>query len=494
MIIKKIKELCVCILIVTFILTSLDASPVYAIPSNCTSGAFLGFDQNIDTSITNNPNYADQVKIVSFDLCNFNGQNDDTSISGISVPVMRALGKDIYISASMPNPAGGGCNSLMSDADFDILSSTKIQDINTTSSTLLQNYKAMVVKISDILSSYGNNQNVYFRPFQEMNASWFWWGDKDSNEFKNLWINLHDYLVSDNVGCRDLSWLKFCYAANIGDNANTYYPGSNYVDVVGVDGYSDDPANDASIKLVYAQLVGGNYNGVTYPSLGKPFGFPELGTRIGGNYVDINNKQIQKFDYQKWSDAITNDYPKAKFLIVFNGAYDPRDNINGTSLFNNYQDANTNISYKAHISNIGWQNAVSNGEVAGTTGQALPIEAISIDYPNNEGLHLSYQVHVSNIGWMPSVNNNEIAGTTGRALSMEAITIAIKNSSEIDSADYSVYYRAHIQNIGWMNWVKNGEISGTVGKSFHMEAIQICVVKNGTSRALEMETLRTNVN
>ncbi len=51
------------------------------------------------------------------------------------------------------------------------------------------------------------------------------------------------------------------------------------------------------------------------------------------------------------------------------------------------------IQYRAHVQNIGWQDWVQNGEVAGTTGQALQMEAIQIDLTgvdstDNLGVHL----------------------------------------------------------------------------------------------------------
>ena len=34
------------------------------------------------------------------------------------------------------------------------------------------------------------------------------------------------------------------------------------------------------------------------------------------------------------------------------------------------------LTYKTHVSSIGWQKSVTNGEVAGTTGRALSVEAL----------------------------------------------------------------------------------------------------------------------
>ena len=35
------------------------------------------------------------------------------------------------------------------------------------------------------------------------------------------------------------------------------------------------------------------------------------------------------------------------------------------------------VTYSAHVSCIGWQDSVTDGEIAGTTGKALSMEAIN---------------------------------------------------------------------------------------------------------------------
>ena len=73
--------------------------------------------------------------------------------------------------------------------------------------------------------------------------------------------------------------------------------------------------------------------------------------------------------------------------------------------------------------------------------------------------------------------NGEIAGTTGKELRLEALKIKLEKSD-----DYIVQYRVHIQNLGWQDWKEEGEIAGTTGQSLRLEAIQIRVV-NKTKRA-----------
>ena len=43
----------------------------------------------------------------------------------------------------------------------------------------------------------------------------------------------------------------------------------------------------------------------------------------------------------------------------------------------------TNFKYRSHIENIGWQEWKQNGEMAGTSGRSLRLEAINIQLLNN---------------------------------------------------------------------------------------------------------------
>ncbi|WP_195762787.1 NlpC/P60 family protein [Eggerthella guodeyinii] len=125
------------------------------------------------------------------------------------------------------------------------------------------------------------------------------------------------------------------------------------------------------------------------------------------------------------------------------------------------------ISYRAHVSNVGWQKNVADGQQAGTTGHSLAVEALEIELEGIEG-SVSYRTHVSNIGWQSAVVDGATAGTTGRSLSVEALEIEL--SGEV-AQDYDVYYRVHSANVGWLGWAKNGEPAGTAGQSLAVEAV-----------------------
>lgn len=138
----------------------------------------------------------------------------------------------------------------------------------------------------------------------------------------------------------------------------------------------------------------------------------------------------------------------------------------------------SSIEYAAHIGEVGWMSRVSDGEQAGSVGQAHPMEAITIDIGNIDGLGVQYRAHVRNIGWQDFVNDGTVAGTTGNALSIEALEISLTG----EKADqYDIYYSAHVANFGWLGWAKNGAPAGSSGYAYPMEALKIKLVKKGAA-------------
>ncbi len=84
---------------------------------------------------------------------------------------------------------------------------------------------------------------------------------------------------------------------------------------------------------------------------------------------------------------------------------------------------------RAHAQDEGWLPWQSNGPAGiGTVGKGKRMEAIQLT-STVPGTKFTYRVHVQNMGWMPWVNDGEIAGTVGRSLRIEAVEIrAVKTS------------------------------------------------------------------
>ncbi|AAK80247.1 Zn-dependent metalloprotease [Clostridium acetobutylicum] len=137
--------------------------------------------------------------------------------------------------------------------------------------------------------------------------------------------------------------------------------------------------------------------------------------------------------------------------------------------------ATPSVIYEAHVQNIGWQNYVKDGALAGTEGQGLRVEAFKINLNNAPaGLNIKYKTQVQNIGWQSWVYNGALAGTEGQGLRVEAIQIMLEGT---DADKYSVEYEVHVQNEGWQPWFRDGQTAGTVGKSERIEAIKIKITE-----------------
>lgn len=79
---------------------------------------------------------------------------------------------------------------------------------------------------------------VIWRPFHEAAGGWFWWG-KDAANFKALWIAMFDYFQTQ--GLNNLIWV---WTSETGDS--DWYPGDNYVDIIGRDLYGNATADCVS--------------------------------------------------------------------------------------------------------------------------------------------------------------------------------------------------------------------------------------------------------
>ncbi len=81
---------------------------------------------------------------------------------------------------------------------------------------------------------------VIWRPLHEAEGgggetgSWFWWGNEGSEVYKNLWIYTYETLTND-FNCHNLIWEWNSYNFDTSEN---WYPGDEYVDIIGYDKYN----------------------------------------------------------------------------------------------------------------------------------------------------------------------------------------------------------------------------------------------------------------
>jgi mannan endo-1,4-beta-mannosidase len=139
---------------------------------------------------------------------------------------------------------------------------------------------------------------VLWRPFHEMNGGWFWWGAKEPEKFIAVWRHMFDYL-SKTKGLDNLLWV---YGPNHGQNTAKYYAGDSYVDIVGLDAYTD---------FVDQQHIKG-YEEIA--ALPKPFGFTEYGPH--GSQNPPGN-----YDYRRFMYGLEKEFPKTCFFMCWNAKW-----------------------------------------------------------------------------------------------------------------------------------------------------------------------------
>ncbi|EDY81847.1 Glycosyl hydrolase family 26 [Verrucomicrobiia bacterium DG1235] len=74
---------------------------------------------------------------------------------------------------------------------------------------------------------------VLWRPLHESDGGWFWWGTQGADNLRRLWVLLYDRLT-DYHGIHNLIWVQTI------ENLE-WYAGDEYVDLLGVDAYPEDP-------------------------------------------------------------------------------------------------------------------------------------------------------------------------------------------------------------------------------------------------------------
>ena len=125
---------------------------------------------------------------------------------------------------------------------------------------------------------------VIWRPFHEMNGAWFWWHQNPPYKFTALWRHMFTYFTQTK-GLNNLLW---AYSPNYewdqwAPDVLTFYPGDQYVDIVGIDKYMNctngNAENPIDLSRSYDDLV----------NTGKPIGLLELGfIPASGACYDIN--------------------------------------------------------------------------------------------------------------------------------------------------------------------------------------------------------------
>ncbi len=107
--------------------------------------------------------------------------------------------------------------------------------------------------------------------------------------------------------------------------------------------------------------------------------------------------------------------------------------LEGIRIFVENYSYDLGVEYQTHIQNIGWEKEAGQGlktnfQFSGSWGKSYRLEGIKINLTGSDAdkFDIIYRTHVQDIGWETKwKKNGEMSGTEGRSLKLEAIVIKI---------------------------------------------------------------------
>lgn len=144
---------------------------------------------------------------------------------------------------------------------------------------------------------------VLWRPFHEFDGAWFWWGKGGSENFIKLWQLMYDR-YTNYWGLNNLIWV-LGYSGN-GSNYDKWYPGDEFVDIIGADSYNGGAQGKLYDKLELLNTAG------------KPMCFHECGV----NPTVEELKEVPWTWFMTWhTDFVTGQNTKEAFDELYNSDY-----------------------------------------------------------------------------------------------------------------------------------------------------------------------------
>lgn len=283
------------------------------------SGQFIGHPAKVGQTTLVQSNYdryvtnlylstGQLVALVGADYARLAEQNDpvDLSLTNDVLANHWNAGGLVTISWHARNPWTGG-NSR------DRTIGSPFSDLTTPGTEAYNAWMAQLTQVADALEALEHlGVVVLWRPLHESNGRGFWWGQRSFAEFEGLWTHMFNHFTYE----RKLDNLLWVYSAIAKTRSSikyeeTYYPGPNLADMVGIDAYMAE----LKIDRGYQRLV----------ALGKPFWLTEFGPFSG-------SKVIHDYDYTRLINKIRERYPRTVAFQCWNSNWSMVEQQNARQL------------------------------------------------------------------------------------------------------------------------------------------------------------------
>lgn len=184
-------------------------------------------------------------------------------------------------------------------------------DVNAAVTPGTSQYNSLVSKLDKMAGRLQTvedaNVPVLWRPWHEMDGDWFWWSTSGPEAYKKLWIFSYNYLTNTK-GLNNLLWVWS--DSESGPPNASWYPGDQYVDIMGSDTYSSR-TTISNLKTHYQ----------THKQIApnKPVAHSETDVILSPDQLDSQNINFVWFLpwYGQWVNLNSNSY----LTQVYNHSY-----------------------------------------------------------------------------------------------------------------------------------------------------------------------------
>lgn len=165
---------------------------------------------------------------------------------------------------------------------------------------------------------------VLWRPYHEMNGDWFWWGGRTGEySTERLYRQIFDRLVNHHQ-LKNLIWIwSVDRESRPGMEHEKYFPGIEYMDVLGLDVYGND----------FAQSY---YESLETLSQGKPLALAEVGNPPA---LEILDAQPKWTFYVTWAGMVRNTSRSAYAALMADPRIVNLDDPAYAEIVTDYRDA-----------------------------------------------------------------------------------------------------------------------------------------------------------
>jgi len=182
----------------------------------------------------------------------------------------------------------------------------QFRDVLTPGTALYNHWAEQVDVIAGYLKQLQDaHVPIIWRPYHEMNGDWFWWGGRTEGPYTTaaLYRQIFDRLVNHHH-LKNLVWLwSMDRVSKPNMEHEKYFPGTEYVDVLGLDVYGND----------FAQSY---YDSLVKLSEGKPLALAEVGSPP---LPAIIEKQPLWTYYSIWSGMVRGMTKKQYAVVMGTG-------------------------------------------------------------------------------------------------------------------------------------------------------------------------------